>query len=221
LSKAAKKVKDKWRAKEWYDVYAPAYFGEKKVASIPCSDPTKLIGRVVETTLYDITNDFSHQSQKLYFLAVNVKGVKVETILKSHEYSADYLRSLVRRGSSRIDAIFNVTSKDQYVTRASVVAFTRDRVNANQQHLIRSIMRKTVEEKAATLAYDQLCHEMVLGIFGSEVYNLAKKVSPLRHVGVRKSKLLVIPEGVVAKPAEILAQAKAAQASGSASGTAS
>jgi len=113
LSKAAKKVRDKWRAKEWYDVYAPAYFGEKKVASIPCSDPTKLIGRVVETTLYDITNDFSHQSQKLYFLAVRVKGTRAETILKGHEYSADYLRSLVRRGSTRIDAIFKVTSRDR------------------------------------------------------------------------------------------------------------
>jgi small subunit ribosomal protein S3Ae len=212
LSKATRKVRDKWRAKQWYDVYAPAYFGEKRVASIPCGDPSRLIGRVVETTLYDITNDFSHQSQKLYFLAVKVKGARAETILKGHEYSADYLRSLVRRGSTRIDAIFNVTSRDQYVTRASVVAFTRDRVNANQQHLIRSIMRKTVEEKAATLAYDQLCHEMVLGIFGSEVYNLAKKISPLRHVGVRKSKLLVIPEGVMAKSAEILAQPEPVEA---------
>jgi len=212
LSKVARKVRDKWRAKEWYDVFAPAYFGEKMVASIPCSDPTRIVGRVVETTLYDITNDFSHQSQKLYFLAVNVKGRRVETVLKGHEYSADYLRSLVRRGSTRIDAIFNVTSRDQYVTRASVVAFTRDRVNANQQHLIRSIMRKTVDEKAATLAYDQLCHEMVLGIFGSEVYNLAKKISPLRHVGVRKSKLVVIPEGIIARPAEILAQARPVEA---------
>ena len=207
-AKGTKKVRDKWRAKEWYDVYAPTYFGEKKVASIPCSDPAKVIGRVVETTLYDITNDFSHQSQKLYFLAANVKGARADTILKGHEYSADYLRSLVRRGSTRIDAIFNVTSKDQYVTRASVVAFTRDRVNANQQHLIRSMMRKTVEEKGSTLSYDQLCHEMVLGIFGSEIYNLAKKVSPLRHVGVRKSKLLVIPEGVMAKPGEISVQPK-------------
>jgi small subunit ribosomal protein S3Ae len=211
-AKATRKIRDKWRAKEWYDVYAPTYFGEKKVASIPCSDPAKVVGRVIETTLYDITNDFSHQSQKLYFLAANVKGNRADTILKGHEYSADYLRSLVRRGSTRIDAIFNVTSKDQYVTRASVVAFTRDRVNANQQHMIRSMMRKTVEEKAATLSYDQLCHEMVLGIFGSEVYNLAKKVSPLRHVGVRKSKLLVIPEGVMAKPEEISVQPKAAAA---------
>jgi small subunit ribosomal protein S3Ae len=73
-------------------------------------------------------------------------------------------------------------------------------------------MRKTIEEKGATLAYDQLCHEMVLGIFGSEVYNVAKKVAPLRHVGVRKSKLLVIPEGVMAKTAEILAEPKVVEA---------
>lgn len=73
-------------------------------------------------------------------------------------------------------------------------------------------MRKTIEEKAGTLAYDQLCHEMVLGIFGSEIYNLAKKVSPLRHVGVRKSKLMIIPEGVMAKPGETSVQPKAVEA---------
>ena len=73
-------------------------------------------------------------------------------------------------------------------------------------------MRKTVGEKATNLSYDQLCHEMVLGMFGSEIYNLAKKVSPLRHVGVRKSKLLVIPEGVVAKSAEIMEEPKPVEA---------
>jgi len=52
MSKATKKVRDKWRAKEWYSVFTPSYFGEMSVASIPVEDPKKLIGRVVETTLY-------------------------------------------------------------------------------------------------------------------------------------------------------------------------
>jgi len=95
LSKATRKVRDKWRLKEWYDVYSPPYFGENIVASIPCEIPTAVIGRVVETTLYDITNDFAHQSIKLYFLVVNAKDHRAETILKSHEYATDYLRSLV------------------------------------------------------------------------------------------------------------------------------
>jgi small subunit ribosomal protein S3Ae len=210
LSKAVRKVRDKWRAKEWYDVYSPSYFGELVVASVPVEEPGALIGRVVETTLYDITNDFAHQSIKLYFLIVNSKEHRAETILKSHEYATDYLRSLVRRGSTRMDGIFDARTKDQFVTRISVVAFTRDRIKASQEHGIRQIMRQIIEERAAALNYDQLAHEAVLGKLGSDIYNLAKKIAPLRHVGVRKSRLLYIPPGVVATPSQVVVEAKAA-----------
>jgi small subunit ribosomal protein S3Ae len=210
LSKATRKVRDKWRAKEWYDVYSPSYFGELVVASVPVEEPGALVGRVVETTLYDITNDFAHQSIKLYFLVVNSRDHKAETILKSHEYATDYLRSLVRRGSTRLDGIFKAKTKDQFTTRISVVAFTRDRIKASQEHGIRQVMKQIIEERAAALNYDQLTHEAVLGKLGSDIYNLAKKIAPLRHVGVRKSKLLSIPPGVVATPSQIVEQAKAA-----------
>jgi small subunit ribosomal protein S3Ae len=203
-------VRDKWRLKEWYDVYSPSYFGEMVVASVPCEDPSAIIGRVVETTLYDITNDFAHQSIKLYFLVANATDHRADTVLKSHEYATDYLRSLVRRGSTRLDGIFNATTKDQFSTRISIVAFTRDRIKASQEHGIRRVMRQVVDEKASTLNYDQLAHEAVLGKLGSDVYNLAKKIAPLRHVGVRKSKLLSIPPGVIATKATITDQAKAA-----------
>jgi len=190
LSKAPRKVRDKWRSKDWYAVYTPSYFGEQNIADIPCEDPSKVTGRVVESTLYEITGDFAHQSTKLYFLATGVKDNRAETTLKGHEYSTDYLRSLVRRGSSRIDYIDRVKTKDNFVTRISIVAFARGRVNAAQQHSIRAVMRRIMEEKASNLTYDQLSHEMVLGKIGSDVYNDAKKIAPLRHVGVRKSKLL-------------------------------
>ena len=120
MSKAAKKIRDKWRLKEWYNVFTPSYFGDKNVSNIPSEDPMKLIGRVVETTLYDITADFSHQSTKLYFLITSTAGNRAETILKSHEYSTDYLRSLVRRGSTRIDGIFTGQTPDKYLVRVYV-----------------------------------------------------------------------------------------------------
>jgi small subunit ribosomal protein S3Ae len=213
LSKAAKKVRDKWRMKEWYDVYSPPYFGERIVAGIPCETPAAVLGRVVETTLYDITDDFAHQSIKLYFLVVNTRDHRAETILKSHEYATDYLRSLVRRGSTRMDGIFNATTRDQFTTRISIVAFTRDRIKASQEHGVRQIMRQVVDEKAAALTYEQLSQEIVLGKLGSDVYNLAKKIAPLRHVGVRKSKVVAIPPGILASPAQIAEQAKSAEIS--------
>ena len=198
--------------KEWYDIYSPPYFGERIVAGIPCETPAALLGRVVETTLYDITDDFAHQSIKLYFLVVNTKDHRAETILKSHEYATDYLRSLVRRGSTRLDGIFNATTKDQFSMRISIVAFTRDRIKASQEHGVRQLMRQIVDEKASTLNYEQLSQEIVLGKLGSDIYNLAKKIAPLRHVGVRKSKVVSIPAGIVATPAQIIEQAKAAAA---------
>jgi small subunit ribosomal protein S3Ae len=210
LSKATRKVRDKWRLKEWYDVYSPSYFGENLVASIPCEVPAAIIGRVVETTLYDITNDFAHQSIKLYFLVVNAQDHRATTILKSHEYATDYLRSLVRRGSTRMDGIFNATTRDQFSSRISIVAFTRDRIKASQEHGVRQVMRQIVEDKATNLNYDQLAQEVVLGKLGSDIYNLAKKIAPLRHVGVRKSRLVSIPPGVMATAAQVTEQAKAA-----------
>ncbi|HZD12012.1 MAG TPA: 30S ribosomal protein S3ae [Candidatus Binatus sp.] len=193
MSKAAKKIRDKWRMKEWYSVFTPSYFGEQNVSNIPSEDPKKLIGRVVETTLYEITNDFSHQSTKLYFLIVAAAKNRADTILKSHEYSTDYLRSLVRRGSTRIDGIFTGQTIDRYLTRVYVIAFSHGRVKGSQEHAIRRVMGKVVAEKVEKLTYSQLCHEMVLGKMGSDVYNEAKKISPLRHVGIRKSKLLSVP----------------------------
>jgi small subunit ribosomal protein S3Ae len=208
MSKATKKVRDKWRMKEWYDVYSPPYFGERIVAGIPCETPAAVLGRVVETTLYDITDDFAHQSIKLYFLIVNTKDHRAETILKSHEYATDYLRSLVRRGSTRMDGIFNATTRDQFSTRISIVAFTRDRIKASQEHGVRQLMKQIVDEKAAALNYEQLSQEIVLGKLGSDIYNLAKKIAPLRHVGVRKSKVVSIPPGVVVSPAQIIEQTR-------------
>lgn len=203
MSKATKKVRDKWRSKEWYSVYTPSYFGEQNVAVIPSEDPKKLIGRVVETTLYDITGDFSHQSTKLYFLVVAVGGDRCDTILKSHEYSTDYLRSLVRRGSTRIDGIFTANTLDRYLTRVYVVSFSHGRIQGSQEHAVRQVMGKIVAEKAAKLTYSQISHEMVLGKMGSDVYNEAKKVCPLRHVGVRKSKLLSMPLAVGPEPTSV------------------
>ncbi|MEM3565474.1 MAG: 30S ribosomal protein S3ae, partial [Candidatus Bathyarchaeia archaeon] len=71
-----------------------------------------------------------------------------------------------------------------------VCAFTLTRIKTSQEHVIRKIMAKIVGEKSAALTMDQFVQEMVLGKIASDIYNEARKIVPLRHVGVRKSKLL-------------------------------
>jgi small subunit ribosomal protein S3Ae len=196
LSSKAKHIRDKWRGKAWYMVVAPPFFGNVELGTVPAEEPEKLIGRVVEATLYDITSDFSHQNLKMFFQINEIEGKTARTLFKGHEYSRDYLRSLVRRRTTKIDGLFNLTTKDGYKMRVSVSALTLSRIRTSQEKLIRNMMDKTVKEKAATLTLDQFVQEMVLGKIASDIYNEAKKVAPLRHVGVRKSKLVAQPAQV-------------------------
>ena len=54
-------------------------------------------------------------------------------------------------------------------------------------------MKRIIEEKAASLSFNQFVQEAVLGKIASDIYNEAKKIVPLRHVGIRKSRLLSRP----------------------------
>jgi len=188
-----RRVRDKWRGKDWYVVMSPSYFGGVELGTVPSEDPQKLVGRVIDATLYDITNDFAHQYLKMYFQVTGIEGKTAQTIFKGHEYSRDYLRSLVRRRTTRVDAIINVTTKDGYRLRLAVCAFTLARIKTSQEQAIRNVMKKLVEEKASSLTFDQFVQETVLGKIASDIYNEAKKIAPMRHIGIRKSKLTSQP----------------------------
>jgi small subunit ribosomal protein S3Ae len=172
-------------------VIAPPYFGNVELGGIPADDPGKLVGRVIDSTLYDITGDFAHQYLKMYFQINEIEGKNARTIFKGHEYSRDYLRSLVRRRTTKVDGQFKVTLKDGYNLRVCISALTLSRVKTSQEKIIRAIMDKIIKQKAANLTIDQFAQEMVLGKIASDIYNEAKKIAPLRHVGVRNSKLIM------------------------------
>jgi len=197
LSSTKKRVKDKWRSKDWYSIISPPYFGGSELGSVPADESSKLVGRVVDSTLYDLTNDFAHQYLKMFFQVSEVEGKTARTIFKGHEYSRDYLRSLVRRRTTLVDIIDNIITKDGYELRVAVSAFSLARIRTTQEHALRALMKKIVEGKAKELTFDQYVQEMVLGKIASDIYNEAKKVTPLRHVGIRKSKLVVQPGQIV------------------------
>ena len=186
-------VRDKWRRKDWYDIYLPRYFGETKVGETPAEEPEKIVGRVYETTLAQITGDFSQEYLKLYFQVTGIDENTAHTVFKGHEYLRDYLRSLVRRRSTKVDGFFRITTQDGYRLKIVIAAMTNSRIKTSQEQAIRDIMQKVVDEKAQTLDYGQIVHEMVLGKLASDIYNEARKVTSLRHVGVRKSELLQMP----------------------------
>ncbi|MDG6915141.1 MAG: 30S ribosomal protein S3ae [Nitrososphaerota archaeon] len=204
--KVTGKVRDKWKLKQWVTVLASPSFGNAPIGKVPITDVERPAGRVVETTLYDILKqDPQHYSFKLYFQIDKVDGETAYTILKGHEFSREYLRSLIRRGSSMSDFIKDYKTKDGYVVRVYTIALSQGRMNSSKKHEIRMIVDKIMEERAASLTYDQFVQETVLQKLASDVYNEAKKVTRLRHVGVRKAKLISRPQPGQVEQVEVLA----------------
>ena len=130
----------------------------------------------------------------MFFQVNEVDAKTAKTLFKGHEYSRDYLRSLVRRRTTKVDSLINLTTKDGYKLRIAVSALTLSRIKTSQEKIIRKMMEKTIHEKANALSLDQFVQEMVLGKIASDIYNQAKEVAPLRHVGIRKSKLIAQPQ---------------------------
>jgi len=198
--KKGARIKDKWRLKTWYTVYTPPYFGSHEFTSVPAADDSKIKGRIIESTLYDIARqDISQTNIKTYFQVVSTQGTRADTVFKCHEYGREYLRSIVRRGGSRMDGIYNLETRDGFRVRVQATAFSGKRLNPSQETAIRKIMEEILLDKAKNLAFDQLVQELVLGKVGSDIYNRAVKISPLRHVGVIKSKLLAFPPSLEQK----------------------
>jgi small subunit ribosomal protein S3Ae len=195
LPKKVAKVRDKWKLKSWVTVTASPSFGNAPIARVPLTDVEKPSGRVIETTLYDILKqDPQHYAFKLFFQIDKVEGETAHTVFKGHEYSREFLRSLIRRGSSMADFIHDYTTKDGYVVRVYCTALSQGKMNSSKKHDLRLIMDRVIGEKAGSMPYEGFAQELVLQKVASDVYNEAKKVTHLRHVGVRKSKLISRPE---------------------------
>jgi small subunit ribosomal protein S3Ae len=197
MPKRAAKVKDKWREKAWLTLYAPSSFGGVQIGSIPATDAMKAVGRVVQTTLYDfLKQDPSHYSIKVSFQVSKVEGNSAFTIFRGHEYAREYMRSLVRRGSSMVGLIRDYTTKDGYVLRIYVIAFTQGRINSSKKRRIREAADRLLQAKASSMDYEQFVQEIVLNKVASDIFAEARKTANLRHLGIRKTKLISAPEGV-------------------------
>ena len=185
------RVKDKWREKKWITVNAPDSFNNVPIAYIPITNEENAPGRVLEVTLYDILKgDPSQHQYKMYFQLDKVQDEKASTIFKRFEYSKEFLRSLVRRGSSKINLIIDVKTKDGYIFRIKVIALTHRQLNTSRKHALRLIARDIINKTVPEMTIDQFVQATCYGKINSDIMAAAKKVIRIRHVGLEKVKLI-------------------------------
>ena len=187
----SRKIKDKWKEKKWVSVSAPDSFNNVHIADIPITDEEKAKGRVIEVTLFDILKgDPSQYQYKLYFQINKVVGEKATTIFKRYEYAKEFLRSLVRRGSSKINFVIDAKTKDGYVFRIKVIALSHRELNSSRQHALRLIAKEIIEKSVPNMTIDEFVQASCYNKINSDIMAATKKIIHLRHVGLEKVKLV-------------------------------
>ena len=198
VRRKTRKIKDKWKEKRWITVSAPDSFNNVPVGYIPITDDKAAIGRVVEVTLFDILKgDPSQHQYKLFFQIHKVSAEKATTIFKRYEYAKEFLRSLVRRGSTKINFSIDAKTKDGYIFRIKIIILSHRELNTSRKRALRLIAKDVIEKTVPSMNIDQFVQASCYGKISSDIMATAKRVIRLRHVGLEKVKLVRTAEAEI------------------------
>ncbi|MDW0176004.1 MAG: 30S ribosomal protein S3ae [Nitrososphaeraceae archaeon] len=190
------RVRDKWRDKQWLILDSPSSFGDfggHHINYLPITDANTAVGRVVENTLYDIKKqDQADHKTKVFVEIEKVSEGVATTIFKGHEYGKEFLRSLVRRGSSMITHIHNYNTNDGHEFRVEVVTFSQRRINSSKKHELRRVIHELLSEKVPQWDLNNFIKQVTddNSEFHRELLEKGRKIASLRHIGIKKTKLV-------------------------------
>ena len=191
MARKARKIKDKWKEKKWVNVIAPDSFNNVNIGYVPITDDENAKGRILEVTLWDILKgDPSQHQYKIIFQIDSIADNKAKTVFKRYEYSKEFLRSLIRRGSSKVNFVIDIATKDNYIFRIKMLALTHRQLNTSSQRQLRLIAKDVIENTVPTMDIDGFVQATCYGKINSDIMAAAKKVIKLRHVGLENGKII-------------------------------
>jgi len=197
---SARKVKDKWRAKNWYQIHAPKIFDEVIVAETLAEKPEMLQNRITEVSMQNITNDFRKSHIKLFFRVDHVQDSDAHTVYDGHTLTSDYLRRMIRRRKSRVDGVYDITTRDGAQLRVKPFAITEKRIQTSQKKLIRQTMKDTILKEGKTKTLNEFLRDMLDGKIGSEIYKNCKTLYPVKRIEIFKTEIYQQPTIQIEEP---------------------
>lgn len=210
---AGRKVKDKWKAKEWYKIHAPRMFNEAEIGETPSADPEYVIGRTVEVTVQDLTGDFSKMHIKLKFKVTSVDGYDAKTAFVGHDLTSDYVRRLTRRKKTKTDHVVDIVTKDGFTYRIKTMSIAERRIQSSQEDAMRRIIGETLVQMGQEKTLSEIVKDIVSGDLAKELARACRIIIPIKRIEIRKSEVLAAGEG---EPESILPATDIAPAEGDA-----
>ena len=212
---AARKQRDKWKAKRWYTIRAPRNpWSFRVIGETLAEDSEQLIGRTYDIMQNELDGDFSKMHVQVVFRITESVGGDALTEFVGHNVLKDHIRRQIRRHRGKVDDTVDVVTEDGYYVRFKPLLISRSRVKSSQKSAMRASARETILTMGASSTWIQLQKALLDGTMEAAIKESVSKVTPVRTVMIRRSQLL--QSGVVVEDGptldEIHAEEKAAAA---------
>jgi len=200
----SRRIKDKWKAKEWYKVLAPRMFNEIEIGESPAADPKMLIGRTSEVTVQDLMGDFSKMHIKLRFKITSVDGLNAKTSFIGHDLTSDYVRRLTRRKKTKTDHVVDIVTKDGFKIRVKTMSVAERRIQTTQEEALRRIIGETLVKMGQEMGVSDIVKSVVSGDMSKDLAKACRVIIPIKRIEIRRTEVTEAgegePESIVEEP---------------------
>lgn len=188
---AARKQRDKWKAKRWFTIRAPRTpWSFRVIGETLAEEPSQIIGRNYEVIQNELDGDFSKMHVKVVFKVTDVLGNDAITEFVGHELLKDHVRRQVRRDRGKIDDTIDVVTEDGFYVRFKPLMISRARIKSSQKQQMRTIARDIILTTGATSTWFKLQAATLDGTLENKIKEAVSKIQPVRTVVIRRTQLI-------------------------------
>ena len=188
---AARKQRDKWRAKRWYTVRAPRNpWSYMNIGETIAEEDSMLEGRIYEMMQNELDGDFSKMHVKVKFRITHTVGSDAITEFIGHEVAKDHIRRQVRRARSKVDDTVDIVTEDGFYIRLKPLVITHRTAKSSQKQEIRSRAKEIILKAGATSTWVAIQKAIMDGSLESSIKDAVSAIHPVRTVLLRKNQLI-------------------------------
>ncbi len=176
--------------KQWYEIVAPKVFEEKSIGETLAAEPKQLIGRKIETSLLELSKDYSKFYIKLQFQIDNIDGSRAFTKFVGHDIMRERIYRMVQRRVRRVDVVMDVRTKDNVLIRVKTVFVLLRRVNTSIKAATRVKAKEVIEKTLSESSLDDFVKLIVSGELAANIRKECNRISPVGNVEIRKSEVM-------------------------------
>lgn len=180
----------KLKGKQWFTILPPKYFGEREMGKTIASTPEVLVGKTVNLSAVELTNDINKYYLKLKFKITSVNGDKAFTQFSGSECLQDYISRMVLHRIRRIDSIQDLKTSDNVKIRVKGLTIVSKKMKSSIAAKIREFVSEMIKKQVEESTLEEFLQKMLSNEIKNKILREGRRIYPIRNFEIRKTEII-------------------------------